>query len=81
VIPWVLLRLHSQPREDTGLSLAEAVVGTPLVLPNEFLQAEEFSVDQVYKKMFKILDAPVFSLASKHNLGCQLPEELPEDLL
>jgi hypothetical protein len=36
--PWVLLGLRSQPREDTSLSLAKAVFGTPLVLPNEFLQ-------------------------------------------
>ncbi len=41
-IPWVFLGLRSQPREDTGLSLAEAVYGVPLVLPNEFLQVEEF---------------------------------------
>jgi hypothetical protein len=48
-IPWVLLVLRSQLREDTGLSLAEAVFGT-LVLPNEFLQAEKFSVDQNFPK-------------------------------
>jgi hypothetical protein len=28
---------------------AEAVFGTPFVLPNEFLQAEEFPVDQISK--------------------------------
>ncbi len=49
-IPWVLLVLRSQLREDTGLSLAEAVFGTLLVLPNEFLQAEEFSFDQNFPK-------------------------------
>ncbi len=37
-----------QLREDTGLSPAETVFGTPLVLPNEFVQAEEFSIDQIY---------------------------------
>ncbi len=30
-IPWVLLGLHAQPREDTGLSPAEAVFGAPIV--------------------------------------------------
>ncbi len=69
--------LRSQLREDTGLSTAEADFGTPLVLPNKFLQAEEFSIDQISKNFSKILDAPVFSLPSKHNLGRQLPEELP----
>jgi hypothetical protein len=33
-IPWVLLGLHAQPREDTGLSPAEAVFGASIVLPN-----------------------------------------------
>jgi hypothetical protein len=41
-IPLVLLG-----REDTGLSPAKAVCGVPLVLPNEFLQVEEFLVDQI----------------------------------
>jgi hypothetical protein len=68
-IPWVLLGLCSQPREDTGLFPAEVVFGTPLVLPNEFLQAEEFSIDEISKIISKILDAPVFSLPSKHNSG------------
>jgi cleavage and polyadenylation specificity factor subunit 1 len=30
-LPWVLLGLHVQPREKTGLSPAEAVFGTPIV--------------------------------------------------
>jgi hypothetical protein len=33
-IPWILLGLHSQPREDTDLSPAEAVFGALFVLPN-----------------------------------------------
>ncbi len=48
-ITWVLLGLRSQQREDTGLSPAEAVFGTPVVLHNEFLQVNEFSVDIVSK--------------------------------
>jgi hypothetical protein len=41
----VLLGLRAQLREDNGLSPAEAVFGAPSVLPNEFLQNEEISVD------------------------------------
>jgi hypothetical protein len=44
-LPFVLLGLRAQPREDTGLSPAEAVFGAPIVLPNEFLKNEELSVD------------------------------------
>ncbi len=44
--PWTLFPAE----EDTNLSPAEAVFGTPLVLPNELLQAEETSFDQILKK-------------------------------
>ncbi len=67
-IPCVLLGLGSQPREDTCLSPAEAILAPCLVLPKEFLQAEEFSIDKIATFFSKILDAPVFSLPSKHNL-------------
>ncbi len=36
-LPFVLIGLRAQPREDTGLSPAEAVFGVPIVLPNDFL--------------------------------------------
>jgi hypothetical protein len=37
-------------------ALYRAVYGVPLVLPNEFLQVDEFSVDTISKKFVKILD-------------------------
>jgi hypothetical protein len=49
-LPFVLLGLCEQPREDTGLSPAEAVFGHPIVLPNKFLQEDEFSVDETVEK-------------------------------
>ncbi len=33
-LPFVLLGLRAQPREDIGLSLAEAIIGAPIMLPN-----------------------------------------------
>ncbi len=48
-IPWVLLVLRAQPREDTGLSPVEAIFGAPIVCPNEFLQGDEISVDTISK--------------------------------
>jgi hypothetical protein len=48
-LPFVLLGLQAQPRENTGLSPAAAVLGAPIVLPNEFLQNEEMSVDAISK--------------------------------
>jgi hypothetical protein len=46
-IPWVLFGLHAQPREDTGLSPAEAVFGPPIAVPNEFLKRGEIPVDTI----------------------------------
>ncbi len=52
-LPFVLLRLRAEPREDTGLSLAEAVFGAQIVLPNKFLQNDELSVDTIVKNFSK----------------------------
>ncbi len=50
-IPWVLLGLCAQLREDTGLSPAETVFGAPSVLPNEFLQGDEMSAHTISKNI------------------------------
>ncbi len=52
-LPFVLLGLRAQPREDTGLSLAESVFGAPIVLPNEFLQCDELAVDSIIKNKIR----------------------------
>jgi hypothetical protein len=72
----VLLGLRPQPREDTDLSLAEAVFGAKIVLPNKFLQNDEFSVDTIVKKFAKTLHVSAPSLPST-----ELPSELPAELL
>jgi hypothetical protein len=76
----VLLGLRAQPREDTGLSPAEAVFGTQIVLPNKFLQNDEFSVDTIVKKFAKTLHVSAPSLP-RHNSSTELPSELPAELL
>jgi hypothetical protein len=48
-LPFVLLGLRAQRREDTDLFLVEAVFGAQIVLPNEFLQNDELSVDIIVK--------------------------------
>jgi transposase InsO family protein len=40
-LPWILLGLRAAPREDSGVSAAELVFGTPLQLPGQFLAAAE----------------------------------------
>jgi hypothetical protein len=79
-LPFVLLGLRAQPREDTGLSPAEAVFGAQIVLPNEFLQNDEFSVDTIVKKFAKTLHVSASSLP-RHNSSTELHSELPVELL
>ncbi len=76
----MLLGLRAQPREDTGLSLAEAVFGGQIVLLNEFLQNDELSVDTIVKKFVKTLHVSASSLP-RHNSSTELPSELPAELL
>ncbi len=79
-LPFVLLGHRAQPREDTGLSRAEAVFGAQIVLPNEFLQNDELSVDTIVKKFPKTLHVSASSLP-RHNSSTELPSELPAELL
>jgi hypothetical protein len=69
-LPFVLLRFRAQPREDAGLSPAEAVFGAQIVLPNEFLQ-NEFA---------KTLHVSAPSLP-RHNSSTELHSKLPAELL
>ncbi len=75
----MLLVLRAQPREDTGLSPAEAVFGAPIVLPNKFLQIEEISVDSILK-IFQKLWMPLLLLCLG-NSSILLPTKLPAELL
>jgi hypothetical protein len=79
-LPFVLLGLRAQPREDTGLSPAEAVFSAQIVLPNEFLQNDELSVDTIVKNFSKTLHVSAPSLP-RQNSSTDLPSELPAKLL
>jgi hypothetical protein len=72
--------LKAQLREYTGLSPAEAVLGAQIVLPNKFLQNDEFSVDTIVNKFSKTLHVSAPSLP-RHNSSINLPSELPAELL
>jgi hypothetical protein len=79
-LPFVLLGLRAQPREDNGLSPAEGVFGAQIVLPNELLQNDELSVDTIVKIFSKTLHVSAPSLP-RHNSSTDLPSELPAELL
>jgi hypothetical protein len=42
-LPWVVLGIWAAPKEEAGMSSAEVVFGTQLVLPNQVLQQPEDS--------------------------------------
>ena len=40
-LPWILLGLRAAPKEESNVSSAELVFGSPLTLPGEFVASEE----------------------------------------
>jgi len=50
-LPWVLLGLRAAPKEDSNISSAELVFGTPLTLPGEFVEAVEPPAASFLSKM------------------------------
>jgi hypothetical protein len=71
-LPFVLLGLRAQLREDTGLYPVEEVFDAQIVLPNEFLQNDELSVDTIVKKFSKTLHDSAPSLP-RQNSSTDLP--------
>jgi hypothetical protein len=78
-LPFVLLGLRAQPREDTGLSHTEAVFSAQIVLSNEFLQNYELSVHTIVKHFSTTLH--VSASLPRHNSSTDLPSELLAELL
>ena len=44
-LPLVMLGLRASPEDDSGFSPAEAIFGTPVSLPGEFLEHPELPPD------------------------------------
>jgi hypothetical protein len=79
-LPWVLLGLRSQPREDSNISPAQAVYGTPLVLPNQYLSIDDtVTMNEFLVQINNILNN---SSLPRHNVAAdrELPEDLSSDL-
>jgi hypothetical protein len=82
-LPWVLLGLHASPHEEDNISPAQAVFGTPIVLPGQFLEENaNFDESDFYKKFSKAVRAAEI-IPTRHNVARaqRAPEELPADLL
>jgi hypothetical protein len=50
-LPWVLLGLRAAPKEVSGISSEEAVLGQPLVLPGQLPPAVEASLTDFNREL------------------------------
>ena len=77
-LPLVLLGLRSVPKEDTGFSVSEAVYGSALTIPGEFLDGPEIPSSQFISKIEKVISG--FSIPPPHHVPQQPPAEVPASL-
>ena len=55
-LPWVLLGLRSVPLEQSGISSAKLVFGTPPTLPGQFLSAPELPPKEFLDNLHRLVD-------------------------
>jgi hypothetical protein len=77
-LPWVLLALRAAPHDDSGRSPAEALYGTPLVLPGQYLDATAGPPPS--PDFFRELTQTLHSGRQLH-VPDMLPQQLPPDLV
>ncbi len=80
-LPWVLLGLRAAAREDDGSIPAQAVFGSPLILPGQFLDSPELPSLIFLEQFSKTLSAAEHT-STRHNTAAtrQPPSQLPDDL-
>jgi len=80
-LPWVMLGLRSAPREDDSSTPAQAIYGSPLILPGQFLDSPELPSADFLRQMSTTLNSPS-NLATRHNTAAdrQPPPDLPDAL-
>ena len=79
-LPLVMLSLQSSPKDDSGFSPAEAVYGTPLSLPSNFLEHLELPLDVFLRQVERAV--PGFSGPPRQHVTPQpQPQPLPRALL
>jgi len=81
-LPWVLLGMRAAPREDNGLSAAEAVFGAPLVLPGQFLHLDEPAPSDEFFQDLKLAMSGFSPPPARHNISAsqRVEPQLPADL-
>ena len=77
-LPLVMLGLRSSPKEDSGFSPAEAVYGSNLSLPGEFLKHSEIPPESFLRKIELAVQG--FSGPPRHHVTPQ-PQPLPKAMM
>ena len=54
-LPWVLLGLHTSPREDFATSASEDVYGSDLTLPSQFLEVQDPPTNLFYENLKNLM--------------------------
>jgi hypothetical protein len=82
-LPWVLLGLRAAPRKEDNISPTQAVFGTPIVLPGQFLDASANVNEPEFVMKFSNELGAAESVATRHNSARarDVPDELPADLV
>jgi transposase InsO family protein len=75
-LPWVLLGLRAAPKDAANVSAAEAVLGTPLVLPRQLLTADERPVQAFVEELRSAPPIPTRNLPAS-----VLVDRVPSSLL
>ncbi len=75
-VPWVLLGLRAAPKEDSAVSSAELVFGSPLILPGEFVDVPEPPAEQFVERL---REEPVLGVRQTYAEACAMAD-LPEAL-
>jgi hypothetical protein len=80
-LPWVFLGLCAAAREDNGSTAAQAVFGSQLILPGQFLDSPDLPSKIFLEQFSKTLSAAKHP-STRHNTAAarQPPPQLPDDL-
>ena len=78
-LPLVLLGLRTTPKDNTGLSTSEAVYGSPLTIPGEFLGSPEIPPSAFLRKIDEAVTR--FAIPPPHHIQDSPPRPMPPALL
>ena len=71
--------MRANPKDDTGLSVSEAVYGSPLTLPGELVDIPELLPDTFLRKVNRAIDG--FAVSLPHHVRPVPPVQLPAALV